>query len=256
MLDDLRSREVNGGRVTRLDEERYQLLIPESHQARYHLAQLDDYMHLTRRQFPHKPPLSLQLEARVFPSDEVHGTWGFGFWNDPFSLGFGAGGMSRLMPVLPNAVWFFYGSEENYLSLRNDQPGAGFHVKSLRSQRLPSILSLLALPALPFLLWRTSTRCLRRLSRALVKEDSKSLEVNTGVWHTYAFEWKKERLIFWVDDREVYQTGVSPQGRMGLVIWIDNQYFRFDPQGKIGFGYLQTPTEHRLLVRNVRVVPG
>lgn len=254
MADSLEKREINTGQVISLMADGYQLLINPVHQERYCLAQLDDYMHLPRHRFPHQPPVILQLEARTSSKDALRGTWGFGFWNDPYSLGFGAGGMSRLMPILPNAAWFFYGSEENHLTLRDDQPGAGFHVQCFRGSRLPSILSLLAVPALPFLLWRATARQLRRLARVIVKEDLKSLDISTGSWHVYSLEWQKEKVIFKVDGGLVYQTQISPQGRLGLVIWIDNQYFRFDPQGNIGFGFLKTPTQQSLLIRHINLI--
>ncbi len=256
MDDALGKREVNEGQVINLMADGYQLMINAVQQKRYCLAQLDDYMHLPRHRFPHQPPVILQLEARTSSKDALRGTWGFGFWNDPFSLGFGAGGMSRLLPVLPNAAWFFYGSEENHLTLRDDQPGGGFHVQCFRGPRLPSILSLLAVPALPFLLWRITARWLRSLARVIVKEDIKSLELSTGSWHTYRLEWQKERVMFGVDGGIVYQTQISPLGRMGLVIWIDNQFFRFDSRGNVGFGFLKTSIQQSLHLRDIKLISG
>jgi hypothetical protein len=39
-----------------------------------------------------------------------------------------------------------------------------------------------------------------------------------------------------VDGREFYSTPVTPRGRLGLVIWIDNQYAAFPPSGKLRAG--------------------
>ena len=63
---------------------------------------------------------SLSLSARV-SSDSIPGTWGFGLWNHPFGLSIGFGGSPWRLPALPNAVWFFGASEENYLSFRDTQ---------------------------------------------------------------------------------------------------------------------------------------
>ena len=42
------------------------------------------------------------------------GTWGFGFWNDPFTLSLGMGGAARRTPCGPRAaVWFFHASPPN-----------------------------------------------------------------------------------------------------------------------------------------------
>ncbi len=252
MVTDLRNREVNGGEVKGTLEDGYELCNPAMDEKKYCLAQVDNYMHLSRRNFPHHPPFTLQLEARVSNANAV-GTWGFGLWNDPFSLGFGAGGMSRLMPVPPNAAWFFYASTENHLALRDDQPGNGFHVKVFRSPLWPSILSLLGTPGLPLLLLPPASRLIRRLSRAVVKEESQQLQVPNNVWHVYRLSWRDDTVSFDMDGKLVYETSLTPQGRMGLVIWIDNQYFRFDPQGKLGFGYLKIPQDQSLFVRNLKV---
>ena len=252
MINDLEKREVNGGSISAVPENGFQLRIPEMERGVYGLAQLDDYMHLPRRKFPHQPPFRLRIDARV-SGQNMPGTWGFGVWNDPFAVGFGAGGMSRLLPVAPNAAWFFYGSEENQLSLRDGLPGSGFHAKTYRSPLLPSFLSLGGVPALPLLLWPASARLLRKLARLVVKEGTKLLDVEVKDWHLYQLDWQKDSVTFAVDGKEVFYTDLSPRGRLGLVIWIDNQYFRFDREGKIGFGFLPTTSRQELFVRNVRI---
>src|SRR5574342_1167824 len=82
----------------------------------YRYAQIHDYFGLPRRKFPHHA-LTLRLSART-SSDAIPGTWGFGLWNDPFGLSLGFGGNPFRLPALPNAVWFFGASKENYLSFR------------------------------------------------------------------------------------------------------------------------------------------
>ena len=237
MQNNLEKRLANGGSVCGPQEDGYTLSLPVLPAGTYGLAQLDDYMHLPRSKFPYQPPCKLELEARI--SDPIlPGTWGFGFWNDPFSFGFGGGGMKRVLPVLPNAAWFFYGSPENYLSLRDDQPGAGFLAQTFRSPRLPSLLSVLALPGLPFLFWPAAARLIRRLAQSVVKEDTRALSIAVESWHIYSLEWSDHRVVFSVDAKQILSTEVSPQGNLGFVVWIDNQYFRFDPTGKIGFGFL------------------
>lgn len=253
MINDLEKREVGGGSVSPTPENGFQLKIPKMDSGTYGLAQLDDYMHLPRHKFPYQPPFRLRLEAQV-SGQCLSGTWGFGFWNDPFSMGFGAGGMSRLLPVAPNAAWFFYGSEENHLSLRDDLPGAGFHAKTYRSPLLPSFLSLAAVPGLPLLLWPAAARLLRKLSCKVVQEDAVLLDIDVKDWHSYQLDWQEDLATFTVDGNEVFRTGQSPRGRLGLVIWIDNQYFRFDSGGRIGFGFLSTQHAQALSVRNMGIV--
>jgi hypothetical protein len=250
MKFDLRKREAGGAKLVASADDVYQFKLPPMPPGEYGLAQVDNYMHLRREKFPHRAPVSLQLEARLSAPDPP-GTWGFGFWNDPFSAGFGLGGMRRFLPVLPNAAWFFYGSEHNHLTLRDDLPGKGLHAKVFRSPLLPSILSLLALPALPFFIWPFTARGLRRIARLFVKEDAVSLEMDVTHWHRYTLRWEAQHVEFKVDGSSILNTRLIPNGRLGLVLWIDNQTFKFTPDGKIGLGFLATSSPQVMMVRNL-----
>ena len=247
---DLRKRQANGGQVEGLGDKKFSFTLPPTPSGKYALAQVDDYMHLRRGQFLHHPPVSLQLEARV-SGHGLPGTWGFGFWNDPFSAGFGAGGMRRVLPVLPNAAWFFYGSDPNHLSLREGSPGSGFHAKVFQSPRLPAFLSPLALPIAPFLLWPSAARILRRLARILVKEDAAAISVDVTEMHHYQLQVREQGVVFLVDHQPVFHSQLYPRGRLGLVIWIDNQYFKLTADGEFGLGFLSTSKVQVLDVQNL-----
>ncbi len=99
------------------DSSHYLLSIPSGKADQYRLAQLDDYAQLSRGDLPHCSPLNFSLSARV-SSDSILGTWGFGLWNNPFGMSIGFGGNPWRFPALPNTVWFFGASEENYLSFK------------------------------------------------------------------------------------------------------------------------------------------
>lgn len=210
----------------------FRLSIPDGDNRRYRLAQLDDYAKSARKDFPHRSSLSLSLRARA-SSESISGTWGFGLWNDPFGFSFGFGGNPRRVPTLPNAIWFFHASKENYLSFSN-KPGNGFLVQAFRSPTLP--LGRLARigTTLPFS--RTKARV---LMSKIVEEDGIRLSVDVTKWHAYRFEWSPKRSAFWVDDTLVLETSVSPRPPLGLVIWIDNQYATWKPDGQLGFGVLE-----------------
>jgi hypothetical protein len=169
-------------------------------------------------------------------------------------MGFGAGGTARFLPVLPNAAWFFFGSEQNYLSLHDDQTGNGFHVKTFRSPLLPSVFSLFGLPVLPFLIFPLGRRLIRRLARCLIKEDGKKLGIDYTSWQEYRLNWQKTQVIFSVNGENFFTTKVVPRGRLGIVIWIDNQYFRFDDEGRIKFGFLSLPSEQWMAIRNYNLL--
>ena len=247
---DLDKRETGGGWIAGNGSQQFSLNLPPTSSGSYTLAQLDDYMHLQRGEFPHQPPVSLQLKARVSTPDML-GTWGFGFWNDPFSVGLGAGGMRRILPVLLNAAWFFYGSPPNHLSLMDGLPSCGFYAQVFRSPRLPSVLSLLGLPALPFLLWPNTARILRKAAQALIDEDAMALDIDVTEWHAFSLGLAKQGVDFSIDGQVVFSTPMLPKGRLGLVVWIDNQYFRFTPEGKIGFGFLGMGTAQSVHIQNL-----
>jgi hypothetical protein len=201
----------------------------------YRDAQLDDYSGLQRKKFPHQT-LRLSLRARA-SSNSVAGTWGFGLWNDPFGLSLGFGGSPFRLPALPNAVWFFSASPQNYLSFTNDKPAQGFLVQTFRSPKFHPLLALAGL-ALPF-----SRKAARKLVSKIVNEDSVSLSVDVTQWHAYRLEWSPMRVIFYIDDNLVFESPVSPNPPLGVIIWIDNQYAAFTPEGKIAFGVLEGERE-------------
>jgi len=58
---------------------------------------------------------------------------------------------------------------------------------------------------------------------------------------------------FKVDDLPVFETRVSPHPPLGLVIWIDNQYAAFTPEGKIGFGVLENPEPAWLEIKDIEL---
>jgi hypothetical protein len=229
--------------------------IPAGDASAYRFAQLDDYTGLPRGQFPSRPSLTLSLRARA-SGNSVAGTWGFGLWNDPFGLSLGFGGNPFRLPALPNAIWFFHASDENWLSFRDADsevsrlraksgdfafhPGNGFLAQAFRSPNLPSpLLALAGLPALPFLATRRTRKWLRGLASRVIGEEGIRLSVDQTQWHAYRLEWSPTRSAFWVDNALVLETSVSPRPPLGLVIWIDNQFAKFTPEGEIGFGVLK-----------------
>ena len=245
----------------------YRLSIPSGSSDSYRLAQLDDYALIPRGRFPLRFPLSLNLSART-SRDSIAGTWGFGLWNDPFGLSLGFGGSPLRLPALPNAVWFFGASKENYLSFKNTtgrgdpaptSAANGFIAQTFRSPKFHPWLILAGL-ALPF-----SRKLTRSLLGKVIEDDgvqlwnqgacsrsshqqadglqSQSLSVDPTQWHRYRLDWSLKRVAFEVDDVPVFESVLSPHPPLGLVIWIDNQYAAFTPEGKIAMGVLEGKEE-------------
>jgi hypothetical protein len=249
-------RHTPGAHVEEISREsaHYRLSIPSGFSDSYRLAQLDDYTKTPRRQFPHRSHLSLTLSARA-SSDSIAGTWGFGLWNDPFGLSLGFGVTPFRLPALPNAVWFFGASKENYLSFGGldtasptRPPVNGFLAQTFRAPKFHPLLILAGL-AFPF-----SRKTTRRLLGKVIGEDGINLgegdpsgsvesphpswRVAPTDWHRYRLDWSLKRVSFEVDEVQVFESAVTPNPPLGLVIWIDNQYAAFTPQGKIAMGLL------------------
>jgi hypothetical protein len=262
-------RSTSSARVDEISREssHYRLTIPPGKADKYRLAQLDDYTQIPRGRFPHRFNTTIDLSARV-SSDSIPGTWGFGLWNEPFGLSFGFGGSPFHLPALPNAVWFFGESKENYLSFGGRVGGGvsihpsgystaavsrppaanGFLAQTFRSPKFHSLLIPAGL-ALPF-----SRKTTRRLLSQVIVEDGIALNVDSTVWHKYRLEWSLNRVSFEVDEVRMFESDVSPNPPLGLVVWIDNQYAAFTPEGKIGFGALEGP-EAWLEVKDIEVQP-
>ncbi|GAB4547895.1 MAG: hypothetical protein Fur002_24360 [Anaerolineales bacterium] len=198
--------------------------------AQYRNAQLDDYSSLPRGRFPHTA-LTLKLRARV-SARNLPGTWGFGLWNDPFGLSLGFGGAPLRLPTLPNAAWFFHASKENYLSFQAHQPAHGFLAQSFCAPKFHPLLAAAGL-ALPF-----SRRAARNLLGSVIAEDGAALGVDSAEWHSYQIAWSRRRVSFCVDEVEVFESSISPNPPLGVVIWMDNQFAAFTPQGKLSAGTL------------------
>ncbi len=229
-----------GAQVTPLDEGAWRLEIPAGPTGHYRVAQLDDYGSLPRRRFPWRPPFRLSLQARA-SGEVLPGTWGMGLWNNPFSMAI----LSRVeilrLPALPDTAWFFFASPPNHLSFRDDLPADGPLAATFRSRRIPATLLALGAPGLPLLRLPPAARLARRLARLLVGQSSARLDLSATGWHSYEMEWLAERVAFRVDEKLVHQTGVSPRGPLGLVMWVDNQYAALSPNGRLGFGALENP---------------
>jgi hypothetical protein len=302
------ARTTSDGNVKKTDS-RWRLEIGEGGPSAYRLAQLDDYAALARSRFKWREPTTLSLRCRV-SQPNLPGTWGFGFWNDPFTVSLGLQGMARRLPALPNACWFFHASAENHLSFTDSKisrfwnktprfsdicreegrilvcesayalshtkmrglttgipkeptptpacpdgrsrgdvgvqvlevPANGFLAQTFRSPRIPSALLAPGILGSPLLLARPLSRWLRaNIAGKLIREDAQRLSVDVTEWHTYNLKWNTNYMEYAIDGEKVFETQVSPKGPLGLVIWIDNQYAAWRPDGSLGMGVLANP---------------
>lgn len=254
----MKSRVTEGASIDKT-EDGYLLKIPAGDSSSYRFAQIDDYFGLPRGKFPHHS-LTLSLRAKT-SNISLPGTWGFGLWNDPFGMSLGFGGRRWRLPALPNAAWFFGASQENHLSFhsgldtprkergatRPPIPANGFLAQSFRSPKFHPLL----IPA--GLVFPFSRKAARKLLSRVIDEESSALRVDVAQWHAYRLEWGAKRAAWYVDDALVFESPVSPNPPLGLVIWIDNQFAAFPPDGKIGFGVLENPEPVWLEIENLQI---
>ncbi len=210
-------------------------------------AQIDDYTGLKRAHYPWRPPLRLEVRARAsHPAAHPKGTGGrfalvgtagFGFWNLPFST---RGEVLRL----PDAVWFFYASPPSRMELVPGLPGWGWKAQVVHAQRLGVLAA--GLPTLATVAWarltgnqRPAARWVQRLSGT----HEAIIDADFTLWHEYRLEWTCTEARFWVDGAEVFCAPNPPNGPLGFVAWIDNQYAIATPRGHFRFGTLNSGAE-------------
>ena len=98
-----------------------------------------------------------------------------------------------------------------------------------------------------------SRKATRRLLGKVIGEDGVRLSVDVTQWHSYRLAWREDRVSFEVDELKVFESPVSPKSPLGLVIWIDNQYAAFTPEGKLGFGILENPEPAWLDIKDIEM---
>lgn len=225
-----------GGKVIHKEPSEWRLEIPPGRPSRYRLAQMDDYMGLSRGKFPWNPPLNLSLRARA-SAQVIPGTWGVGLWNDPFGTALVKGTEMRL-PTLPNTAWFFFASPPNYLSFRDELPGYGQLAATFCSPGKLPLRLVVSIPVIPLIILLPFSRWMRRLVGRYVHQDTVEFDIDPTDWHKYEIDWRKDGVVFLVDEQFLKEVNVHPKGPLGLVIWIDNQYASWTPDGRLRYGNL------------------
>lgn len=236
---------LGGGQVDR-DGDRLKLTVPPIAGRVYADAQIEDYYRLRRSRFPASPPARFSLRARASHSQPA-GTLGFGFWNDPFSL---TGGVL----ASPNAVWFFYASPPSDMALVDGVPGRGWKAASLNTGRLPGlVLAPAALAAVLLTRVPGLGRPVMAAARRVIQAHEAPLDdIALTDWHAYAVDWQPGQAVFSVDGVERLRAPHPPQGPLGFVLWIDNQYAIASREGQFSFGLCDVKEAQWLEVEDLR----
>ena len=217
----------------------------------YTNAQIDDYQGLPRGAFPWRAPLTLTVRARFSHNfGQLTGTAGFGFWNDPLVM---TGGRR---PALPRAVWFFHGSPHTNLKLALDTPGHGWKAATVDARRLPFFLLAPTAPlAIPLMNIRPLYRTLWPIAQRAIQVSEALIDVDMTAWHTYVLHWGASRATFRVDQDTVLDAPASPHGRLGFVMWIDNQAMTVTPWGRFGWRTVQVSEPQWMEISKLSIQP-
>ncbi len=219
---------------------------------RYTNAQIDDYQGLPRKGFLWRPPLKMTMRARFsHQAGELSGTAGFGFWNDPFMM------TGRRLPTLPRVMWFFYASPPSNIKLDLNTPGQGWKAATMDAKRPLFFFLAATVPVfVPLMNIRPLYRRLWPVAQRAMGVSEVALEMPMTEWHTYAIEWGQRRSRFSVDGKAVLESASSPQGPLGFVMWLDNQYAVVTPWGRLGYGLLESPERQWMEVDSLSIESG
>ena len=242
--------EIGAGRADHRGE-CWNLILPATLRG-YANAQIDDYHTLPRSRFLWSPPMRLTLRARV-SSPAPQGTYGFGFWNDPFALTLGQSGAARRFPAAPHCLWFFYGAPPHDLALVPDLDGWGWKAQMLRSPSVPGLV-LLPKAAAAILLSRIPMMRgpLIRTGRRAACISESHIQATATDWHSYTIDWRLNGAEFHIDGALILETRIAPKPPLGFVAWIDNQYAVVSPHKGIRFGVVPTDEEVRLEICDLK----
>ncbi len=242
--DDWNITQLGAGQVSSEDTH-LRLSIPLATADHYHDAQITDYIP-QQLNFRHTPPLKFSVTARA--EGDIQGTAGFGFWNHmyvPGERGF----------RIPQAVWFFFGSPPNNMSLAKGGSGHGWKAATFDAQSW-QFYGLLPLAPIGFLLMRNRTLydALWGIGQSAIGVSEATLEPSLlDDFHTYTIDWQPNGATFAVDGTTVLQTDSVPTKPLGFIAWVDNQYAIVTPQGNFGWGLLDVPQEQSLILRDILI---
>lgn len=244
MSDGWHRLEINGGSIRDGTTLRFNLPIGIS---KYADAQIDDYGRSSA--YVHQPGTWLHLRARFsHPADTLKGTAGFGFWNAPY------GDPSTRRLKLPQAVWYFFASPPNDLPFAPGSPGRGWFAATINTT---FARALAMIPVSPFALVlnqfsSTRQRIWPAVQKALANRFA-PLPIDMTTWHDYYLFWGQDGCRFDVDGQCVLETPIVPEGPLGFVCWLDNQYLILSPRGRARAGILTLPEEQWMEVAELRL---
>ncbi|HLZ09672.1 MAG TPA: hypothetical protein VKT80_13865 [Chloroflexota bacterium] len=237
--------EQGTGQVLRTGETT-RLLRPSTTSNRYSNAQING----PAERIGWSPPLTLVARARFsHPIDQLHGTAGFGFWNEAIGPG-----IRTIRP--PRLVWFLAASPPYDVPLALGVPGGGLKAAVMNARR-PKFFALLPIVPLGFLMMRSpalQNRFWPLAQRALGVDETVLDQIDPTEFHTYTGDWGGRQVRFSIDGETILITRNAPAGPLRFVAWIDNAYAIATPRGQFGMGLLADRTDRWLDLAELRII--
>lgn len=210
-------------------------------------AELNDLKGFRRANLPWRPPLRLEVEAIAsHPAEQMVGTAGFGFWNDPFDP-------TQGMAAAPNAVWFFHASPPAQMPFTPGGAPRGWKAASLNGGALPEWLVTagalaLRIPWLNRILYSLARRSALRAAETV-------LTSRLDEAHHYRIDWLLDRADFYIDDALVLSAPAPPRVPLGFVAWVDNNCASETGASDLVWRRLAVPQRQWLEIRRVSIQP-
>ena len=213
----------------------------------YANAQIDDYRIDRRNRFRWRANVQLRLRARFScTANEMTGTAGFGFWNAPVGIGI------RSIPSAPAAAWFFFAGPNSDIAAAKGVPGSGWKASSIDTRnRFFALLLPTAPVAIPLMRIKAAYNRLWPVAQRAMRVNEKILASSIDEWHEYAITWTGDSLRYEIDGDIVQVCNDPPQGSMGFVAWIDNQYMVATPQGRFRQGIVPVVSARSLEISSL-----
>lgn len=240
----MKSLEIGGGKIEQIGAVTRFSIPPTSTQA-YADSMWYDYHGVQRAHFPHQPVVQMTLRARFsHEAEQLGGTAGFGFWNDPFTLSGGG------VLAAPNVVWFFAGSPPNDQYLCDGVQGWGWKAATLKTHWSIAPLAAvgIALAQLPLL-----GKPIMKIGRKFIGAHEKLIDVKMTDWHEYRLVWERHQASFAVDGVTVLVSSTPSSYPLGFVLWIDNQYAIASEDGKFKFGMVEHNEERWMEIDGLKI---
>jgi hypothetical protein len=208
-------------------------------------AEIDDHRTVPRDRLLWKPPLRLNIRARMsHPYGELLGTAGFGFWNDPFDW---VGNVQ----VPPNALWFFYASPQSAMSFDSSARGHGWKAATLNAGHADPLTMTVGnfvfqLPGM--------SRLVFAAAQTRIHAHEKNLDdVDLTEWHDYQIDWQADLARFSVDGADVLVAPKPPRMALGFVAWIDNNAAAMGPGREFAFNRIAVGQRQWMELARVRI---